>query len=138
MFEYLQETLATLLEYLRKPMDIHEGKVRVAGQLKFQFTYLEQTYHVTVYCNERTYLCTYAGLTSFRRKYPIYEVYSVIGGLEMVHEISHVFDMVIFFPAIGNRFCSSRQHAMVAIDAYVSVITQRFKEHLAATRLKKA
>jgi hypothetical protein len=134
MLLHIKEILARFLEHLRKPMEITEGFARPAESLKFGFRYGDVLYDVTVYCNERIYLCTYDGFLRFERKFPIYEVYSVIGGLELDHEIKHVFDMTIFFPAIGNLFCSSRQHALYAIDAYISVITQRFKTFIDENR----
>lgn len=138
MFKKAKEILATLLEFLRKPMEITEGYARPAGNLKFRFRYDGQSYNVNVHCNERIYICNYRGFMRLERKFSIFEVYSVIAGVEIDHEIKHVFDMTIFFPAIGNRFCSADQHAVVAIDAYISVITQRFKAYIGANRKHSA
>lgn len=126
----LKEVLATALESLKKPRVIKEESSRPAGLLKFAFRYNDQLFDVTVYCNEIVYSCRYTGLFRYVRKFCVYEVYSVIAGKPLSHEIAHVFDMTIFFPAFGNMLCSSRQQAAVAIDAYVSIITQRFKNYL--------
>lgn len=131
MLSNIRRVAASFIERLRQPGIINEEYTSPAGSLSFKFIYEGKPHDVTIRCIERVYVCTYSGLFSYTRVFkPIYEVYSVVGGRDLQHELMHVFKMTINFPAIGNSLCDTDKQGAIAIDAYISVLTLRFKAYL--------
>lgn len=130
MLKRLREALAELLESLKKPREIKEQNARPAGKFSFRFTHEDRRHDVTVYCNMLLYSCEYTGIIQYVRTLQMFEVYCVVTGDAHNSELSAVFAMTIIFPPIGNWLCTPKQQAAVAIEAYVCVITQRFKDYL--------